>query len=56
MSSVKLPVDFVGQEVEMGFASKKKNCYFFVVWGDGGFLRRHDMKYSFCKEIFLMPV
>ena len=23
MSSVKLPVDFVGQEVEMGFASEK---------------------------------
>ena len=38
MSSVKLPVDFVGQEVEMGFASKKTILLFsngfemYIVW------------------------
>ena len=56
-SSVKLPVDFLGQEVEMGFAPKNtilsfSNGFRNVVWGCNGFLKGHYIRFL-SQEIFL---
>ena len=52
MSSVKLPVDFVGQEVGMGFAWKNTILSFSTDFNaKEGFLRGYDLIDSFYEEI-----